>query len=250
MEFGDLGVARQVQSLDDGPGQGGGPDARRGVVVASERTTDLAQQFGGGPAWVDAGHPDPVRSLLLAQGARQLAQPRLARGKGRPLRYRVQAGGGVDQHHVPAAGAQGGQQQAGEFGGRDQVDRQHLPPQLHRGVRDRGDRGDPGAVHESVQFRQFREIGQHLGEGLGVTQVGAQQAHQRMLLRELGEAVGVTAQSHHRPPLPNQSLHQRRADPARRPAHQDGAPARGCLPHLVRPHDGHPGTWLSPGPRV
>ena len=137
---------------------------------------------GGGAAGVDRGDPDAVLLLLGAQRVGERAQAELRGGVRRPLRVRDQAGAGVDEDERAASGADGGQADPGEHGGRDQVDGQLRLPGLGGQLGDRAEVDDAGGVHHRVE-RVRQLVGHRLDRGRvgqvgdqhgGVGQVGAQ----------------------------------------------------------------------------
>ncbi len=186
--------------------------------------------------------------------------PNFARGVRRLPGQRDEPEDAADVHDV-AAGAQGGQQGAGERDGGAEVHGEHLVELLHRHLVEPAGQRDPGVVDQQrhlgrgpqhafcrrVQRAGITEVDDHLRD----PRPGVAAAH---LVGDRGEPLGVAVQQHERAPARREAVRELLPDAARRAGDDRGAAgeAEGVQSrhNVVLLRGGEARHRARPGPRV
>src|SRR5690625_3998863 len=215
-DLGQLGVLARGDRVDDGAGDGRGPDQLRPVDVPGEQGSVRR-------AREDRGHTHPVVLHLGTQAVGQGPQGMLGGPVDGVARHLDETGTGVQHHDGPQALPQGGQGQPGQLGSGGHVEREGIGPVLGRRLLDAADRADRRGVDQRIDPLGEQAVVGELGE------VGGSGLDAGCLLGELGQGVLAAGDGDH-PPAQIGELHGGlAADPAARSGDHGSALLGGVL---------------------
>jgi len=118
-------------------------------VFIAHRRLQLTLHVGVGPPRMDGADPH-LSAHLLAQGISQRPQGELGTGIDPPTGAREEPGPGVDGHHNPPSGLEGGQKKTGEIGDGEHICLENLAPEC------------PGCDSDVIRAPDASGVDQHI----------------------------------------------------------------------------------------